>query len=320
LRDIHKENWEFAHRLFQCVAVAVRPLRVEELADILSFDFETEPIPKFHEDWRFEDPIDAVLSTTSSLLAIVDDYGYYYDDNLGSRVIQFSHFSVKEFLTSARLAETNDIICRRYHIPMTPAHTFVAQSCLGLLLHLDNNVVTRDSLGEYPFSKYVAKHWFVHARFEGVSGYVEDGMKRLFDPSKAHLATWVWIYDPVLPPWEQGRPLRLRGSPLHYAAVCGLYSIVKFLVIQHSQDLNSRCFEEALAPLHLASREGYEDIARFLLEHGADATAQTKHGTTPLHDASGRGSQEVTRLLLKRVTSWDPIPDASCNGVVPCLV
>ncbi len=187
LRDIHKENWEFAYRLLQCVAVAVRPLSVEELAEILSFDFKAGPIPKFHEDWRFEDPIDAVLSSTSSLLAIVDGWR--------SRVIEFSHFSVKEFLTSARLAETNDMICRRYHISMAPAHTLVAQACLGLLLHLDEDLVTRDSVGEYPLAEYplaeyAAGQWFVHARFEGVLGHVEDGMKRLFDPSNPHLAVF----------------------------------------------------------------------------------------------------------------------------------
>jgi hypothetical protein len=29
---------------------------------------------------------------------------------------------------------------------MTPAHTLVAQACLGILLHLDKDVVTGDSL------------------------------------------------------------------------------------------------------------------------------------------------------------------------------
>lgn len=95
LREIDKANWEFAYRLLQCVAAAFRPLRVEELAEVLSFDFKTGSIPKFHEGWRLGDPIDAVLSTTSSLLAIVDVQG--------SPVIQFSHFSVKEFLTSTAL-------------------------------------------------------------------------------------------------------------------------------------------------------------------------------------------------------------------------
>ena len=55
LREINKADWEFAHRLFQFVAVASRPLRVEELAELLAFDFKAGPIPIFYEDWRLED-------------------------------------------------------------------------------------------------------------------------------------------------------------------------------------------------------------------------------------------------------------------------
>ena len=73
LREIHKPDWEFAHRLFQFITVAVRPLRVEELAELLAFDFEAGLIPKFHEDWRLEDPIYTVLSACPSFLAVVDD-------------------------------------------------------------------------------------------------------------------------------------------------------------------------------------------------------------------------------------------------------
>src|SRR5258708_3891537 len=113
LGEINEVDWEFAHRLVQFVAVASRPLRGEELAELLAFDFKAGPIPKFQEDWRLEDPVDAVLSTCSTLLATVDEYqipvGYV-------EVIQFSHFSVKEFLTSARLAEATNIIHRRYHL------------------------------------------------------------------------------------------------------------------------------------------------------------------------------------------------------------
>jgi hypothetical protein len=97
LEEIGKRNWKYAHRLFQCVAAASRPLRVEELAEFLAFDFDTALTPTFREDWREEDPGHAVRSTCSSLLAIVDVYG--------SKVIQFSHFSVKEYLTSKRLSE-----------------------------------------------------------------------------------------------------------------------------------------------------------------------------------------------------------------------
>ena len=41
LREINLANRELTHRLFQFVAVAVRPLRIEELAELLTFDFDT---------------------------------------------------------------------------------------------------------------------------------------------------------------------------------------------------------------------------------------------------------------------------------------
>jgi hypothetical protein len=92
LLEISEANWEFAHRLLQCVAVAYCPLCVEELAEFLAFDFKTGPIPEFHESFRLADPIHVVLSTCPSFLLVANA------DN--SKVIQFSHFSVKEYLMS----------------------------------------------------------------------------------------------------------------------------------------------------------------------------------------------------------------------------
>jgi hypothetical protein len=42
LREITKPNQGHARRLLQCLVTAVRPLRVEELAEILAFDFNAE--------------------------------------------------------------------------------------------------------------------------------------------------------------------------------------------------------------------------------------------------------------------------------------
>jgi ankyrin repeat protein len=296
LREINKADWEFAHRLFQFVAVAARPLRVEELAELLAFDFKAGPIPKFHEDWRLEDPVDAVLSACSSLLVVVD-----VED---SPVIQFSHFSVKEFLTSARLAEASDIVHRRYHVSTTPAHTLASQACLGTLLHLDKDVITRDNLEDYPLAEYAAKHWVYHAQFEEVSQNVEDGMKQLFDPSKPHLTVCIWIYDPVYH-WlkrdgRDERPSPTPGSPLHYAAFWGLHSIVHFLVIEHSQDVLSRSVTNGATPLHVASKYGQKQVACFLLERGADVLAEDKYRHTPLHLVSQAGHVEVAHMLIER--------------------
>ena len=296
LLEIKKANREFAHRLFQFVAVASRPLRVEELAELLAYDFEAGQIPKFHEGWRIEDPVDAVLSTCSSLLAIVDGGN--------GKVIQFSHFSVKEFLTSTSLAEATDIIPRRYHISITPAHTFVAQACLGILLHLDNEIVARDGLEKWPLAGYAAEHWADHARFGDVSRNVQDGMKQLLDPTKPHLAVCVSIHDPGLHPLERNRraerPIPPLGTSLHYAALWGFDFIVEFLIIERSQDVHSRRFPNNATPLHLASKYGHVNAARMLIEHDADVAAQNKDGETPLHLASQEGQVEVTDMLTER--------------------
>jgi hypothetical protein len=92
LREIRKETREFAHRLFQCLTVAIRPLRVDELAEILAIRFHPGQLPQYQPDWKLDDAQEAVLSTCSSLISVVNMDG--------SPVVQFAHFSVKEFLTS----------------------------------------------------------------------------------------------------------------------------------------------------------------------------------------------------------------------------
>jgi hypothetical protein len=76
LREINKANREHARRLLQCLTVAFGPLRVEELAEVLAIDFDAPAhggIPQLNPNWRWADHHQAVLSTCSSLIAIVDD-------------------------------------------------------------------------------------------------------------------------------------------------------------------------------------------------------------------------------------------------------
>ena len=318
MEEIDKKNWEYAHRLFQCVAAASRPLHVNELAEFLAFDFEAGSTPTLLADWRPEDPTHTVLSICSSLLSVVNPDG-------GSPVIQFAHFSVKEYLTSARLIKAKDTISR-FYVSMTAAHTIVAQACLGVLLHLDESI-TKDSLEEFPLAEYAAEHWVGHARFENVSSNVQDGVQRLFDPHKSHLSVWVWVYDPAerLRPLERPKsPAQTNATPLHYAASCGMRDVVKFLIVEHSQDVNARGLDDEETPLHVASRCGHADVALLLLEHGADSKAQDKNGRTPIHLASAGGHVEVVRVLLEHgadmeardTTSWSPLERASFEGHV----
>ena len=68
LRHLDEANYVYAHRLFQCLVVALRPLRVEELAEFLAFEFEDGERPIYQADCRLEDPREAVLSTCSGIV------------------------------------------------------------------------------------------------------------------------------------------------------------------------------------------------------------------------------------------------------------
>src|SRR6267142_2301370 len=304
-------------------------LRAKELAGFLAFDFSEGPIPKFREDWGLEDPLQAVLSTCSTLISLVNA-----DDSNDSPFVHFSPLSVPEFLTSTRLAENCNTITRRYHVSMTPSQALVAQACLGMLLHLDKSI-SKDSLTKFPLAEYAAEYWVDHARFEGVSQYAEEGMKQLFDASKPHFAIWLWIYDPIRrqchmydpvqrefqePEKERTeKPLPPLGNPIHYAAFCGLHTAVKFLIIARSQDVHSRGLNDNSTPLHLASIKGHVQVTRFLVEHGADATARAKHEETPLHRASQGGHVDLAHFLVEHgadttardAAGWTPLHHAS---------
>ena len=63
MMDIKRANQVHAYRMLQCLTVAVRPLTVAELAELLAFDFDVgkDGIPKLNSDWRWEDQEQAVL-------------------------------------------------------------------------------------------------------------------------------------------------------------------------------------------------------------------------------------------------------------------
>jgi ankyrin repeat protein len=331
LRDINEDHREYARRLLHCLAVAIRPLRVEELAEILAFDFEDIQggIPKFRADWQSKDQEGAVLSTCSSLISVVDSDLLY---PIGKcRVVQFSHFSVKEFLMSDRLASSARDVSR-YHILPGPAHIILAQACLGFLLHLDTP--TDKKTGKrFPLAMYAARHWVEHVQFEDVASRVKEGVQSLLDPDRCHFVAWVGIYD-----IDHYRDHRGTPNPLYYAACCGFYDVVERLVVSHPQLINTvggyydfpvvaalsrkhtRVAElllrhggkvdirgEHSTPMQILIESAFTyetedlvDSVSFLLQHGTDVNFRGSDLSTPLHSATASTNLEVVQLLLER--------------------
>jgi ankyrin repeat protein len=325
LREINKANREHARRLLQCLTVALRPLRVEELAEVLAIDFNAPShggIPQLNPNWRWADQHQAVLSTCSSLIAIVDDGN--------SKVVQFSHFSVKEYLTSDRLAFSSADISR-YHIVLEPAHTILAQACLGVLLRLDDHV-KKDNVGTIPLAKYAAQYWVDHAGFEKVAARIQDAMEYFFDADKPHWAAWCRV-QMIDEKWEFFQPKMGIGNafPLYYASLGGFYDLAEHLVGKHPEYINARGgwsatplvaalrgkhFEVAELlhgngadvdvrdsmenmPLRLASWTGVLDIMEWLLNHDADVNAQGYNGYTPLHSAAINRQLQAFQMLIE---------------------
>jgi ankyrin repeat protein len=326
LDEIHSTNQgRHAHRLLQCLTVAMRPLRVEELAEVLAFELDMAEgeLPRYHPDWRWEDQEHAVLSACSSLITIVNS-NYY-------RVIQFSHFSVKEYLTSERLSMASGDI-PRYHIAPEPAHLILARACLGVLLSEETinkaDDVSSDEFGSedghehMPLRNYAAENWT--SQVGNVSSYLKDAMETIFDSNKPYFGKWMRINHA----YYYRQP---EQTHLYFAALYGFYDLVQHLTNRHPEQVTPN--DTSCSPLVAAlqsqkhvrvaeflvkhgahvhirgdpplchviehSNDGRVNAVHFLLKHGAQVNAGDMELMTPLHHAAKEGCPEVARILLE---------------------
>jgi hypothetical protein len=151
-----RKRIEVTHIVCYSASVAIRPLLVEELAEVLGFDFTTGGLQRsmrFHAE-RVTSKI--CHRPAPSLTVVVK--------GRRSQLIHFFHFSVNEFPTSDRLASKQD--ASYYHIG----------EC-------------KESVKRLTLSDYAAEHWVIHAKIEDVSSHKQDGIVYLLDGEKPHFAT-----------------------------------------------------------------------------------------------------------------------------------
>jgi ankyrin repeat protein len=320
LEKIPSVNRVYTHRLLQCLSVAARPLEVEELAEVLTIEFDVMGgIPKLTEDFRWENQEQAVLSACSSLAVIVN--------YRGSRRVQFSHFSVLEFLSSDRLANSESSALSYYYIQRESAHAVMTQACLGTLLRLGDHM-DKETIESYPLADYAGEFFVAHAKVGEVLSKINNGVDNLLDPDRPHINTWLWLQSfdwdsqyfdlnpdsssdfgdqysdqsnseyPIYPP---------RVSPLYYTLLFGHTYLAQYLIRNRPGDLGATdiCGRTAL---HIAAFKSDFDVVQMLVDAAHIAVnCRDNKDCTPLHYAMYDGDQEshedVSRcveLLLER--------------------
>jgi hypothetical protein len=282
---------------------------VDELAEVLAIDFSaTGGTPRLNEDLRWKDQEQAVISACSSLITIIDDWH--------SRIVQFSHFSVKEFLTSDRLAASNASYLRYHHIPLEPAHTFMATACLSVLLRLDL-LIDRKRIKNFPLAKYSGHHFAKHANFESVISHIQDRLDLLLDTEKPHFAAWRWVASNS----RFHHPERPMGNPLHYMWNFGSPGLVRYLISKQPQYLHA-IVDGFGTPLHEAAGHVNADIFLVLLEQCIDVDMRDFEDRTPLHRAAYWGAFENCRILVEHgadVNARDTNGQTPLHRVLDCL-
>jgi uncharacterized protein len=89
-------------------------------------------------------------------------------------------------------------------------------------------------------------------------------------------------------------------TPLGFAVFFGQPEVAKAL-LDGGADVNAASRESMkVTPLASAAAAKQTDIARLLIEHGANVNARAASGHIPLHEASANGNVELVKLLIEK--------------------
>ena len=218
--------------------------------------------------------------------------------------MQFSHFSVKEFLTSARLSTASQDVSR-YYIALGPAHTILAQACVSVLLQLHDRDEQDNAEKGVPLAMYAAEHWVRHAQYEDVALQIK-GMEYLFDPDKPYFEAWLQLHDKdELPSFSSAfgqfisysNPRRVIAKPLYYAALCGFRNLVEQLIVKYPQHVNA-IGGYYMTPAVAALAGSHFELVDVLRRNGSSVDPRGFMGNSPLHSAAFCEDLDMVQAML----------------------
>ncbi len=161
---------------------------------------------------------------------------------------------------------------------------------------------TKSSAGNTPFSIAVGRGYLDVAKY-----FLARGADALFKDADGmtalHMACWNGKRDLLETLIKKGTPVdavdKFGNTPLLLASMVGNQDAVNVL-LDHTANVNVHN-QNGLFPLLQAAKDGKKEIAMRLLAAGADARATMgKTGLTALHMACGLGYGDIARALLDK--------------------
>ncbi|KAF7534098.1 hypothetical protein G7054_g6514 [Neopestalotiopsis clavispora] len=346
LTNIPQEYVDHTIRILQILTYSERPLRLAEAVDAIAVHVgaDANSGPRFNPQNRMPVPVE-ILGYCPSLVALVRrmDLG---NDKLIIEEIQLAHFSVKDYLTSDRSASDT-----MQYLQATVARSLIAEVCLTYLLELKQHESMTWIKKKFPFSRYSAQYWPIHAVIgeRNSQSVLYLAMELLVNRSTLEISSQ--LHDPDNPRRddsdqfsEDDPEANNIATSLYYASICGLPRCVQ-LLLDMGADVHARGgrYGDALcaAPargipemmhlhfnkadvnvqsgyysnaLYAASHIRQRSIMQLLVEKGANVNAWGGFHNSALQAASAEGFAAVVTMLLDKGTDWTI---ASNNGSSP---
>lgn len=212
----------------------------------------------------------------------------------GATKVRLAHFSVKEYLESTRIGDCSAAV---FQLEPSREHRFIAQSCLVYLEHYYHSPHRLDEYQDcetFPLLDYTTKSWYKHASVQRAGDLTREMRLLTTDTYKQ---AWLSVHMPESFGEPFGGKILSEGPAVYYASWCGLSDVAKTLV-DAGADIHAQG-GFYMFPLQAACIQGHEDIVRILLDAGAEITVVTKVGNiSVLWTASWHGHDNVVRMLL----------------------
>ncbi|KAI0411065.1 hypothetical protein F5X98DRAFT_358030 [Xylaria grammica] len=296
LSNIPPNYLPYATRILQFLTYSERPLRMEEAIDAIAV--QPANIPRFDPKDRIVVPHE-IQRYCSSLVLITKVKGKRGKNGMVVE-LQLAHQSVKEYLTSNRL--TGEFA---ESLGALVSSTSIAEVCLSYLVQLEEGVLKEEVEQLFPMIEYAADCWAKHA---AMSECNSENVRALTMELLSNRSLYEMCYQ--LSGFADSWGYRELPSPLSFASRVGLKQSVKGLIDHETND-----DDEYGNALRAASYGGHEEIARMLLEEGANVNAPDDSAIYdweeefPLYAASYEGHERVVQLLL----DWGADVNARCG-------